>query len=149
MRPDIRHGRVASAPRSATASPLPLPEFRLPPPTGTQLDYSSPFLCRIDLGLLRGHTQPRPASAVPSPSAFLEQLRVDVTGAGDVSSQAHLTKASACVTSVSCPDPPTWVGEGGGGGGLGMRLMSPTPPPPPPQILSNCSPPPVGQCGCG
>ena len=95
MRPDIRHGRVASAPGSASVSPLPLPKFRLPLPTSTQLDYSSPCLCRINLGLLRpSHTHPPPASVVPSPSAFLEQLRtVDVTGLGEVGSQSHLTKA--------------------------------------------------------
>ena len=60
MRPDIRHGKLSTPTRSNTASPLALPDFLLPPPTSVQLDYTSPYICQLDLNTLRnsGETTP-------------------------------------------------------------------------------------------
>lgn len=94
MRPDIRYGRV-------TMAPLVLPDPHLPPPSSIKLDYSSPYLCRIDLSLLlQTHAQPLPNSNTAlrnrsmSPS-FLLDKEIGLSGAfggGEIEDQSHLTK---------------------------------------------------------
>ena len=48
MRPDIRHGFIPST----VASPQPSPSVP-PPPSQPTIDYSSPFLCKLDLSSLK------------------------------------------------------------------------------------------------
>ena len=55
LRPDIRYGRVATT-RAESASPVP-PSLGHTPSSTHQLDYASPFICRINLSLLQGHAQ--------------------------------------------------------------------------------------------
>ena len=100
LRPDIKLGRVAS--RSSSVSPLPPPpaasEFTLPPHSSVQLDYSSPFLCRLPLRLLQ---QPRPPG-VGEVGGLLEGVDADYVnimeklgpGVGEVSDQSHLTQVA-------------------------------------------------------
>ena len=97
LRPDIRYGKLSvPVSRSETASPAPLSDFILPPATNFQLDYTSPFICKIDLSLLRPHPQPANGSLCSSPVPLTDQnnlLAVDVGDAsGEISDQSHLTK---------------------------------------------------------
>lgn len=82
--------------RSETASPVPLADFILPPATNVQLDYTSPFICKIDLALLRSHPQPTNGSLRSSPVPLTNQsnlLPIDVGDASvEASDQSHLTK---------------------------------------------------------
>ena len=97
LRPDIRYGKLSvPVSRSETASPAPLSDFILPPATNFQLDYTSPFICKIDLALLRPHPQPANGSLCSSPVPLTDQnnlLAVEVGDAsGEISDQSHLTK---------------------------------------------------------
>lgn len=97
--------------RSETASPAPLTDFILPPATNVQLDYTSPFICKIDLGLLRSHPQSTNGSLRSSPVPLTNQsnlLPIDVGDASvEASDQSHLTKVVVGV-------------EEEGGEGMGM-----------------------------
>lgn len=82
VRPDIRYGKLGPAVPSSDVSPSPQPtpphppppppEFHLPPPTkNVRLDYSSPFLLRIDVAPLLLHST-RPHPPPPRPHAIVD-----------------------------------------------------------------------------
>ena len=95
MRPDIRLGIVASShspqpPPAVTETHIPLSS------STTLLDYSSPFMCRIDLSLLsRASHKDSPLGVGPTPLATDDIVKIDVSGyeeEEEVVNQSHLTR---------------------------------------------------------
>ena len=91
LRPDIRLGKVPS--RSSSASPLPSsqPEFSLPPPSTSTLNYSSAFMCRLPLFLIQSRPQP-PLPALERRDPDFVSIDIDKLGGGEVMDQSHLTR---------------------------------------------------------
>ena len=94
MRPDIRLGVVTTS-----CSPQPSPavtETHIPLSSSTvPLDYSSPFLCRIDLRLLSQTShKDSPLGVGPSPLVTDDIVKIDVSGyeEDEVVDQSHLTR---------------------------------------------------------
>ena len=95
LRPDILHGKLASAiDRGQSASPLPPNEFRVPPPTSVRLDRTSPFLCQLDLNKLCAHPDLVPAGQA---SAMEDYMNIDISDVGEIRDQSHLTKLTVGV----------------------------------------------------
>jgi len=83
--------------RSETVSPVPPPDFLLPPATNVQIDYTSPFICKINLDLLRSHLASN-GSVCSSPVLPTDQndiFTLDING--EISDQSHLTKVTVGV----------------------------------------------------
>ena len=97
LRPEIRHGTTAFIP-SRSVSPAPISsDLSIPtPPINIKVDYSSPFLCRLDLSIIRGATTSSSlATSVGGVALLGEQMdhvSVDVGGVSEVPNQSHLTK---------------------------------------------------------
>lgn len=84
LRPDIQHGST----RAESVSPLP-PEFHIPAPTNHQLDYTSPFIVRLDITQLRSSQKTTSTSTATDQTSF---LNIDLSELSEVSDQSHLTK---------------------------------------------------------
>ena len=67
LRPDISY--------SVVQPPGGVQDFRLPVPSSSHVDYSSPWLCRISLQAMSGPSQPSP-SAIPPPLSISDQNEV-------------------------------------------------------------------------
>jgi hypothetical protein len=92
LRPDIRYGRVATPSNSQTPVPIPLSSRGpSPAPSLNSVDYSSPYVCRINLSLLAPLPpviQPQVVGMATSPASSLEVLEE----VGVASEQSHLTQ---------------------------------------------------------
>ena len=101
LRPDIRYGKLSTpVNRSETVSPAPPADFLLPPATNVQLDYTSPFICRINLALLRSQVTSNgslcSSPVMPTDQNDIFPLDIDDI-VGEVSDQSHLTKVTVGV----------------------------------------------------
>ena len=95
VRPDIRLGVI---PTGHSPNPAPvLPEPCIPPPTTIQLDYTSPFICQVELSLLLSQQQqwvnPPSSTASNSPLVVDDLQKIDVGGGEEEEvDQSHLTR---------------------------------------------------------
>ena len=83
LRPDISYGVVQP--------PGGVQDFHLPAPSGSHVDYSSPWLCRISLQAMSGPSQPSPSAVLPPFSITDQNEVVDIGDEGPKSVPPPLT----------------------------------------------------------
>ena len=84
LRPDIRLGLVYSSVPSPSPQPSSLPHLSAPPPpvVPSQVDYSSPFLCQVELAKL--HPPEIPAVGTSASPTAMEHVDVGMEVSGYV-----------------------------------------------------------------
>lgn len=158
LRPDIRYGRVAPTAPSGASLPPPSLASRGPSPAPSlQLDYSSPFLCRINLSLLQPPVSQTQVNTVyvsmcglsyccvfqmvgmeTSPTSSLDVIG-EVGVAAALEEQSHLTQVVVGVPPEEREGGTGEEEEGGEGGKAGLHHVSLVTEEEPAEVLSQVS----------